>query len=273
MFLPMFPSISLSMSLMSVTRLFALRGRCWHPVLAGLMILGLAGCANTFERLSQVGEVPPLSQITNPKEAPHFRPVSLPMPPAEAMEPKANSLWRPGARAFFRDQRANTIGDILTVVIDINDRAVLSNTSDRTRKTTENDQITSALGLERAAERLMPKAFNPANPINISGDSLHRGTGSINRDEKIELKVAAIVTQILPNGNLVITGRQEVRVNYEVRELLINGIVRREDIASTNTITYDKVAEARISYGGRGQITDVQQPRYGTQILDIIYPF
>jgi flagellar L-ring protein FlgH len=81
------------------------------------------------------------------------------------------------------------------------------------------------------------------------------------------------VTQVLPNGNLVVQGRQELRVNFEVRELQITGVIRQQDISSTNTVSYTKLAEARISYGGRGQLTDVQQPRYGQQLLDIIAPF
>lgn len=252
----------------SAIRTHALRG-----AVAGLMLVGLAGCGNTLKRLSQVGEVPPLAEIQNPTQAPDYRPVSLPMPRAERAEPRPNSLWRPGARAFFRDQRAGTTGDILTVIINIDDKASLSNTTDRTRSTTENDEITTALGLEKAADRLLPNAFDPTNPINLSGSTQNKGTGTIDRDEEINVKVAAVVTQVLPNGNLVITGRQEVRVNFEVRDLRVSGIVRREDIGSDNTISYEKIAEARIAYGGRGHITDVQQPRYGTQILDIIYPF
>ncbi|MGY9006277.1 MAG: flagellar basal body L-ring protein FlgH [Alphaproteobacteria bacterium] len=119
----------------------------------------------------------------------------------------------------------------------------------------------------------MPKTFSPTSPINLSGDTSHAGTGTIARGETINVKLAAVVTQILPNGNLVVRGRQEVRVNYEVRDLIVTGIVRREDIGSSNTVSYEKIAEARIAYGGRGQMSDVQQPRYGTQIFDIIYPF
>jgi flagellar L-ring protein precursor FlgH len=237
------------------------------------LALSLSGCGNTIKRLSQVGEKPPLTEIQNPTQAPNYRPVSLPMPVKKHVKSKPNSLWRPGARAFFRDQRASQIGDILTVVIDIDDKAKLNNTTDRTRTTTENDGITSALGIEGIIDGFMPKDFNRSNPINLSGETQNKGTGKIDRDEKIEMKVAAIVTQVLPNGNLVIRAKQEVRVNYEVRELQVTGVIRREDIASDNKISYEKIAQARIAYGGRGHLSDVQQPRYGTQIFDIIYPF
>lgn len=239
---------------------------------AGAMIAGLGGCS-AVDRLKQVGETPQLTEIQDPTQSPSYRPVSLPMPVTEKTEPRPNSLWRPGARAFFRDQRAGQVGDIFTIVININDKAKLSNTSDRTRTTSENDKLPALLGFEENIRKIMPKGFDPSNPVNISGATQNKGSGSIDRDEQIELKVAAVVTQVLPNGNLVLKGNQEVRVNFEVRELQVSGIVRREDIGSDNKISYEKIAEARIAYGGRGHITDVQQPRYGTQILDVIYPF
>jgi flagellar L-ring protein precursor FlgH len=235
-------------------------------------LLALSAC-NTFERLSQVGSTPQLSQIQNPQQAPNYRPVTLPMPKADPDNRQANSLWRPGARAFFKDQRAAMVGDILTVVIDINDKAALTNSTNRTRTNRETSALNGFLGFEANLNKVLPNQVDNTNLLGLSGDTTNAGAGQIDREEEIELKVAAIVTQVLPNGNLVIHGKQEVRVNYEVRELQIAGIVRREDIASTNTISYEKIAEARIAYGGRGLITDVQQPRYGDQVIDILFPF
>jgi flagellar L-ring protein precursor FlgH len=235
-------------------------------------LLALSAC-NTFERLSQVGSTPQLSQIQNPQQDPSYRPVTLPMPKADPDNRQANSLWRPGARAFFKDQRAAMVGDILTVVIDINDKAALTNSTNRTRTNRETSALNGFLGFEANLNKVLPNQVDNTNLLGLSGDTTNAGAGQIDREEEIELKVAAIVTQVLPNGNLVIHGKQEVRVNYEVRELQIAGIVRREDIASTNTISYEKIAEARIAYGGRGLITDVQQPRYGDQVIDILFPF
>jgi flagellar L-ring protein precursor FlgH len=107
----------------------------------------------------------------------------------------------------------------------------------------------------------------------LSSSSASTGAGSVSRDETIELRIAATVMDVLPNGHMVIAGAQEVRVNFELRDLQVSGIVRPEDVSRRNEITYDRIAEARIAYGGRGQITDVQQPRYGQQIADIVLPF
>ncbi|MEQ9124047.1 MAG: flagellar basal body L-ring protein FlgH, partial [Alphaproteobacteria bacterium] len=190
----------------------------------------------------------------------------MPMPrPAQAPR-YANSLWRPGARAFLKDQRADEVGDIVTVVIQIEDSATLTNKSSRSRTNSEAADIPALGGLESKLAKILPKAVNPASLIDFGSDTSNSGEGAIDREEEIILKVAAIVTQTLPNGNLVLLGRQEVRVNFEMRELIVSGVIRPEDIASDNSVSYEKIAEARISYGGRGHISDFQQPRYGQQL-------
>ncbi len=237
-----------------------------------ILAVAVSGCMLS-KRLAQVGESPPLTKIQNPAAAPTYRPVSLPMPRAVSMRHEPNSLWRAGARSFFKDQRAGRIGDILTVVINIKDKAKLTNSSKRDRDAEESMGISGLFGFESNLDKFLPNEVDNENLIGIDGKTDSTGSGSIDRDEEIELKVAAVVTQVLPNGNLVIHGRQEVRVNFEVRELTVAGIIRSEDITSSNTISYEKIAEARVSYGGRGLITDVQQPRLGYQVLDILSPF
>lgn len=233
--------------------------------------LALAGC-KTLTRLSEVGEEPRLTEIQNPVQQPNYQPVSLPMPAVEISRHE-NSLWRPGARAFFKDQRAARTGDILTVTITIADNANVSNTTSRSRTTAEDASLPKILGYENSLSKILPETVDPTKLVEADSSSTSSGTGSVNRSETINLKVAAVVNQVLPNGNLVIQGRQEIRINYEVRELLINGVVRPEDITASNTISYEKVAEARITYGGRGHLSDVQQPRYGTQVYDVLFPF
>jgi len=237
-----------------------------------LLAVTLAGC-NALTRLSQVGEEPPLTKVENPAVLYENRPVTMPMPPPEVIVRQANSLWRPGSRAFLKDQRASEVGDILTVIIAIDDGAQISNTTQRSRTAAENSAADALVGYEASLGAVLPEAVDPTNLIDLNSASNTQGAGSVNRDESIDLRVAALVTQVLPNGNLVIAGRQEVRVNFEVRELQVVGMIRPEDITSTNTIGYDQIAEARIAYGGRGQISDVQQARYGQQIFDIIWPF
>ena len=185
----------------------------------------------------------------------------------------ANSLWRPGAKAFFRDQRAARVGDILTVNVQISDNANVANTTSRSRSASEDADITNLFGLENQLTKVFDDGIVPAATLGLGSSSSLDGEGTVNRAETINLTVAALIIQVLPNGNLVIQGRQEVRVNFEVRELTVAGIVRPEDISAANTISHTQIAEARISYGGRGQITDMQQPRYGQQLVDIIAPF
>lgn len=241
------------------------------PVILTLAI-ALSGC-NALSRLANVGAEPPLTTIQNPTLQASYRPVSMPMPAPKPVERNANSLWRTGARAFFKDQRASDVGDILTVVVDLDDEATLNNATTRARTANEDGSLNAFLGYESSLSRLLPEAINPGNLLDIDSQSDSTGSGQIARDEDIELKIAAVISQVLPNGNLVIHGRQEFRVNFEARELQIAGIIRPEDISSTNTIVYEKIAEARISYGGRGQISDLQQPRYGQQVIDILFPF
>ena len=236
-----------------------------------LVAASLSACA-VGQRISSIGEPPRLAPPENPAEHYGGRLVALPMPEADASLQNANSLWRPGARSFFKDQRARRRGDIVTVVIDIDDRARLNNTTERRRDNGETAAVPAFGGFEQRIAELLPDA-NPAQFVDLSSDSNVRGEGSVDRREDVELTVAAIVTEVLPNGNLVIAGKQEVRVNFEVRELVVTGIIRPEDIANSNRISHTQIAEARISYGGRGQLTDVQQARYGQQLYDILFPF
>ncbi|NIA69455.1 flagellar basal body L-ring protein FlgH [Pelagibius litoralis] len=247
------------------------------PLLQRSLLLALIGfslsACNMLTRLSEVGEEPKLSAIDSPAPLAGPQAVSLPMPAPVEIERQPNSLWRPGSRAFLKDQRASNVGDILTVIIEIQDNAAINNTTTRTRTNAEDSSASAFLGYEASLAQLLPEAVNPTNLVDLDSTSTSEGSGGVNRNESINLRVAALVTQVLPNGNLILAGRQEVRVNYEKRELQVAGIIRPEDITSQNTIGYDQIAEARIAYGGQGQISDVQQPRYGQQVFDIIWPF
>jgi len=231
-----------------------------------------AGCA-TGGRIKAIGQAPPLSPTENPAALHGGRAIAMPMPDdvQEARQP--NSLWRAGSRSFFKDQRARRRGDIVTVLIDIDDSARLDNSTVRTRDNGETAQVPAFGGFERLLADLLPNGANPAQLVDLSSGSTVRGEGQVDRREEVELTIAAIVTDVLPNGNLVIAGKQEVRVNNEVRELTVTGVIRPEDISNANRIVHSQIAEARVSYGGRGQITDVQQARYGQQLYDILFPF
>lgn len=237
------------------------------------LLLSLTACAGFQQRLSEVGQPPKMSAVDNPTLRAGYQPVSMPMPAVEPEVRQVNSLWTGGRKSFFKDQRASQVGDILTVIVNIDDAAKMKNKTERKRDASDNVDIPGLAGLETAVIDMLPNRTNLADVLDTASATETKGDGKIERDEKIELKVAATITQILPNGNMVINGKQEVRVNNELRQLHIDGVIRPEDIATSNSIGYEKIAEARISYGGRGVITDVQKPRYGQEVYDIIMPF
>jgi flagellar L-ring protein precursor FlgH len=243
--------------------------------LRGLLLLSVAavaGCAQ-FEKLANVGKPPQVTPISDPTRAPAYTPVSLPMPEPREPQPGANSLWRPGARDFLKDQRASDIGDIVTVQVKMTDSATLNNETNTTGTKSESANPFSLFGLENKLTKVLPSGANPASLYSFGSNSAMDGKGTLSRGETVTINMAAVVTQRLPNGNLVIAGTQELRVNAELRQLSVKGIIRPSDIASGNTISSDQIAEARIIYGGQGTMSDIQQPKWGQQIFDILNPF
>ena len=234
------------------------------------LLLSACGSAG---RLANVGHPPKMTKIENPADDKNYRNVSMPMPEVKEIVKEQNSLWASNRQTFFKDQRANNIGDILTVIIDIDDEAELENESERSRSADEDVGLPNVLGFETKLLEALPAGASVESLVNANSSSRSRGSGSTEREEEVSMTLAATVTQILPNGNMLIQGRQEVRVNFEKRILELAGIIRPEDITTDNSISSEKIAEARISYGGQGQITDVQQPRYGQQVYDILFPF
>ena len=193
----------------------------------------------------------------------------MPMPGAQPTPNNANSLWRSGSRAFFKDQRAAQVGDIVTVLVNINDAANIKNVTSAGRTSAENAAAPNFFGLEA----LVPKNVNPAALVTANSNNNNTGTGQLQRNEAVTLRLAGVVTQVLPNGNLVVSARQQFMVNSELRDLQVSGVIRPQDIASDNTVQHDRMAEARIAYGGRGQLTDLQRARWGQQMIDILMPW
>jgi len=231
-------------------------------------VAGVAGGCSAVDRLKNIGEQPKLSAIENPTAQPGYKPVQMPMPTPQPAVYNPNSLWRNGSRAFFKDQRAQQVGDILTVTVNITDTAQFANETQLSRAGSINEDINTFFGKTKLLGTTLP-----GTPLNADGSTSNVGNGSINRQETLQTHIAAVVTQVLPNGNLVVEGKQEIRVNFEMRELIVAGVVRPEDIQADNTIDSTKIAQARIAYGGKGQLTDLQQPRYGQQVFDVLLPF
>jgi flagellar L-ring protein FlgH len=238
--------------------------------LLSTVALASASCS-TFEQLQHLGETPKLSPVSNPTTEPGYKPVQMPMPTPQPAVYNPNSLWRNGSRAFFNDQRAHQVGDILTVKVNINDTAEFQDQTQLTRSTTEDSNISNFIGANTIANPA--KAVLPGSLLTADGNTQMQGNGTINRQDQLVTNVAAVVTQVLPNGNLVIEGKQEIRLNQEMRELLIAGIARPEDIDSDNTIELPKIAEARVAYGGKGTLTNIQTQPWGQLVTSVALPF
>jgi flagellar L-ring protein precursor FlgH len=235
---------------------------------ASLAVIGAAlSACSAVDRVESIGKAPAMAPIN----VPTAQPVSVPLPPPLSPFREANALWVPNSHSFFHDPRAMHVGDLLTIDISIADAAKISDTTARSRTNSDDANLTNFFGLENKLQKVL--GSDPASLVKMGSDTSNVGAGSIDRSEDINLTLAAIVTQTLANGNLVVSGHQQVRVNSEMRDLQIAGIVRTEDITQDNTVNLSQIAEARVSYGGQGQITDVQQPRLGSQLYDILMPF
>jgi flagellar L-ring protein precursor FlgH len=234
--------------------------------ISALLLAGasLSACS-ALDRIRNIGEAPKLDAVGNPAGTKIVDEIPRPQPVTHI----DNSLWQPGAQSFFHDPRAMHIGDVITVNVTVADTAKLSDTTSRSRTNSDNANLTNFFGLEKA----LPSSIDPTNVVKMGSDNSNVGAGSIQRDETINMTLAALVAQVLPNGNLVIDGHQQVRVNNELRDMRLSGIVRREDITQENTVNLSQIAEARVTYGGQGIMTDVQQPRYGSQLFDILMPW
>jgi flagellar L-ring protein precursor FlgH len=232
-------------------------------------VLAVAGCA----KLDQVGRAPEFSGLegTDQHYAMYSAEMPQDLPPETASD--GSSLWTGETQSLFGDRRAARRGDILTVVIEIDDSASISNSTGRRRNGEQSGGISNLLGIPQRLDENLPEGASMGDAFDMGSSSSFKGQGSVSRKEKLTLRIAATVVEELPNGVLKVEGQQEVRVNFEMRELIVTGYVRPADISRQNEITYDKIAGARIAYGGRGQITDMQQPTYGQQVSDIIMPF
>ncbi|MDP5110375.1 MAG: flagellar basal body L-ring protein FlgH [Rickettsiaceae bacterium] len=241
-----------------------------------ISLLLLASCQDTVDKLKRVGRAPDFENIELPtieEDEEEIERREERLRSQHAHMRKTNSLWQPGSTKFFRDSRAWKVGDIIRVVVEIKDNASLNNSTQQNRSGKDNLGLSNLFGKEKAIQANLPTTANLGSLVSTNSSRNHTGSGNISRKEDVKTEIAATVTKVLPSGNLVVQGHQEVRVNYELREIKVAGIIRPKDITSDNSIKTNQMAEARISYGGRGVVSDMQQPRAGSQVIDIISPF
>lgn len=232
----------------------------------------LAGCATLEEQAKIITETAPMRPIEDPTQFPNYQPITpIALTPTDH-PPQGASLWRPGAKSFFRDNRASRVGDIIKVAVGIDDSAEFSNSTNSTARHNQKSGVTKLFGLEQELSNLVP-GLSPPDLLNLdSTNNFIAPKSTIKRTETLTFIIPAIVQQVLPNGSLVVRGRQEIRLNNEVRQLQVMGIARPVDIDNNNTIKSERLTECRIVYGGEGDISDEQHLRYGQKALDIL-PF
>jgi flagellar L-ring protein precursor FlgH len=234
-------------------------------IAAALMAGSALSACSAVTRVEEIGSAPRVAAMGNPAGQQLVAEIPRPDP----IRHIDNSLWQAGSQSFFHDPRATKVGDVITVNVSVTDAAKLQNSTSRSRTNSDDANLTNLFGLEKA----LPSSMDPSSLVKMGSDNSNVGTGAIQRSESINMTLAALVAQVLPNGNLVIDGHQQVRVNNELRDMRLAGIVRREDITQDNTVNLSQIAEARVIYGGRGTVSDVQQPRYGSQLFDILMPW
>ena len=242
-----------------------------------LRLLGLAGALSLVGCSGEINEFmrePRLTPVGAGLVSPEVYGLGGALPTAgDGFE---QSFLPPNAGNLYTDIRVTRVGDIVTVLIAINDKATFGNSMDRTRASKNSffadwNFVNNMMSSSNSSASSSPQPSSVSGDINSSSSTI--GQGNIDRQEQIQVSVAAVVTDVLPNGNLVISGSQELRVNYELRQLAVGGIIRPSDISPNNTVAYDRIAEARITYGGRGRLNDFQQPSWGQQVLDAFRPF
>lgn len=258
----------------------------WHKLYSAILILVplvLSNCS----KIATVGEPPQMTHIKDPREVPGYEPIQMPMPePTLASDRPTNSLWQTGSRAFFKDQRAGKVGDVLSVEVMVDRTQYMRMNPDIERTSTSKTVVNAAMGLTAPMQRLAknaiktltgkapPKAASASPTLaDMSSTPVQKATATYDVQDKMQFTMSAVIIQILPNGNMVIQGREEVRLINELREIEIKGIIRREDINSNNKISSQKIANLRISYGGRGDLSDAQQAPWGQQYLNKLLPF
>jgi len=238
-------------------------------------LAALLSACSIVDRVGEVGSPPAIAPIENVANPPSIKSIVYPIQIEPEVRPTANSLWRPGSKTFLKDQRAARVGDVLTADVSVADSAEIANETSRARSSSDALDLGAMFGYAKSIRSLLPgsPAFDPSKALSSSGAGQFKGSGAATRKETVRFKIAVVVVDQLRNGNFVISGKQELRINNELREIQVAGIVRPQDIDPDNVISSEKMAEARITYGGRGVLSDYQQPPFGAQILEIIRPF
>ncbi len=187
----------------------------------------------------------------------------------QAANSSPGSLYSPTGRLGdgFRDVRASQLYDLVTIVVSDNSSAVSTGTTNTQRKSSAKASVASLAGVKSATGVL-------ANLANASGSQQLEGQGTTSRGTTLSTTVTATVTDVLPNGNLVVQGEKEILVNSERQVISVRGIVRPDDLSSVNSVPSDRVARIEILVNGKGVVNDaVKRPFVLYRLLLGLLPF
>ncbi len=228
-----------------------------RAITALIVLLSLAAC------VQQTSQAPP----------PIPERYSLPMTEEKILPPNEGGIYSVKSKNLYQDNRARRVGDILLVKIVETSSGKKSANTKTSRASSLTGGISSFFGFEQSLLTKGGEHTPSRTSMDADLSSGFEGKAETSRDSVVSATISAKVMEVTMDGNLIIQGYREVRVNNETQHIILSGIVRPTDISQDNSILSSSIADARIEYNGTGTLADRQQPGWLANAIDVIWPF